>query len=117
MILFVYTLDISAQVTIGSKEEPEKGTLLDIKANIDGSSEKGLLLPRVFLDDRKSDIGQSMGLDTPNLYKHNSHIGITVSNINRCSFFGKGVYIWDVITWQKVGDKLLAELHFNQDLF
>lgn len=40
---------LKAQVTIGSGNEPSSSALLDLQENADGSSEKGLLLPRVAL--------------------------------------------------------------------
>lgn len=46
--LSFYTL-IFSQVTIGSSIPPQKDALLDIKENEDGTSEKGLLIPRVSL--------------------------------------------------------------------
>lgn len=47
--IFIYTANTFAQVTIGSNIEPDADAILDLKQNQDGTSEKGLLLPRVNL--------------------------------------------------------------------
>ena len=45
-----FALPVSAQVTIGSEQAPEKNALLDLRENTaDSLSSKGLLLPRVKL--------------------------------------------------------------------
>lgn len=41
---------ITAQVTIGSSDAPNENALLDLKQKTDGSSSKGLLMPRVVLE-------------------------------------------------------------------
>ena len=41
--------NLSAQVTIGTDKPPAKGALLDLKSKDDGTSTKGLLLPRMKL--------------------------------------------------------------------
>lgn len=41
---------VSAQVTIGSNNPPDENALLDLKQESDGSSSKGLLMPRVALE-------------------------------------------------------------------
>lgn len=48
-LVFTFTTKLSAQVTIGSGEAPQKDALLDLKENSLGTSTKGLLLPRVAL--------------------------------------------------------------------
>lgn len=46
-ILASMVCTLQAQVTIGSNTEPNTNALLDLKNQADGSSNKGLLLPRV----------------------------------------------------------------------
>lgn len=48
-VIFVSSPLVQGQVTIGSGKAPDKGALLDLKENEDGTSQKGLLLPRVAL--------------------------------------------------------------------
>lgn len=48
-ILLFFSIGIQAQVTIGSGEPPHNDALLDLKESSDGSSNKGLLMPRVSL--------------------------------------------------------------------
>jgi hypothetical protein len=47
--LLASSMALEAQVTIGSNNKPDFNALLDLKGNVDGSSSKGLLLPRVAL--------------------------------------------------------------------
>ena len=49
IVFFIMSHTIQAQVTIGTGEEPDAGALLDLKENSNGTSTKGLLLPRVYL--------------------------------------------------------------------
>lgn len=52
LVIFLFlSLSIEAQVTIGSGEPPHKDALLDLKENAKGTSMKGILLPRVELED------------------------------------------------------------------
>ncbi|GEM_PF-1021624 len=53
MMLLSVTLLIEAQVTIGSYEAPDSEALLDLKETENGSSQKGLLMPRVALNSTK----------------------------------------------------------------
>lgn len=102
--------DLKSQVTIGLNEEPQSGSLLQLKnlSNItDGGANatKGLMLPRVSLTDMNSlkDIsGFTAGEEA--LYT-----GLTVFNLDRCLDYGftdsKGVYIWNGANWNKVGGR------------
>jgi len=49
MVIAVSAIQLQAQVTIGSNQPPHNDALLDLQEKADGTSEKGLLLPRVAL--------------------------------------------------------------------
>ncbi|WP_029906469.1 hypothetical protein [Prevotella sp. 10(H)] len=89
----------NAQVTIGSNIRPNGGALLDLKENDneEENSTKGLLFPRVELEDINSLVPCIKTVPSdPKIYK-----GLIVYNVepsfdnNR----GKGVYIWDGGKW------------------
>ncbi|WP_165042956.1 FISUMP domain-containing protein [Dysgonomonas sp. ZJ709] len=104
LLLSYYSTVLNAQVTIGIGQEPMKGALLDLKNNTDGSSSKGLLMPRVALtnlSDIRVDIsGVLIGGET-------DHIGLVVYNVNEdfCSTIPihKGIYVWYGDAWQYIG--------------
>lgn len=108
--------DSSAQVTIGSGIEPNKGALLDLKENIGDSrnitANKGILLPRVKLTD-PDNLYPMFTPDGKGGYKEGTkteedraHIGLTVYNVDRCSVNGTGLYIWDGTGWKKTKEEL-----------
>ena len=99
-----------AQVTVGAKEPPVKGALLQLKE--DGSvwrnntnASKGLLLPRVKLTETTKLKPMYSYLDaasTPSQKDLDDHAGLTVYAIEE---FGyplncPGVYVWDRGSWQ-----------------
>lgn len=51
LLATINALTLGAQVTIGSSSVPHKDALLEFRQNQDGSSDKGILLPRVALVD------------------------------------------------------------------
>lgn len=48
-LLAFFALNAQAQITVGSENEPHTDALLDLKQTSTGTSEKGLLMPRVEL--------------------------------------------------------------------
>lgn len=70
IVVFPFALGVHAQVTIGSKEAPHVDALLDLKQDASGTSNKGIVLPRVTLT--------STELSTP-LSEH--VVGMTVYNL------------------------------------
>jgi len=95
LALFVLSAaSVNAQVTIGTTDDPHKGAILDLK-----STEKGLLLPKVSLDDvalfqlatSPADIESGEGMAVYNINEN-----ITGGN-------GKGVYVWDGQKWAPIG--------------
>lgn len=102
-LLLLVTLSIGktqAQVTIGSGEKPNQGTLLDLK-QYEGkvSSSKGLGLPRVELTSKKNLYPMfEAGYDKTDIDP--AHIGLVVYatkffDINNCP----GTYVWNGIEW------------------
>ena len=105
----VATLNSNAQVTIGLKEEPEKGSLLQLKnienAPLEGANaNKGLLLPRVKLVDiRQLEPMFPRGYNKEEQDK--KHTGLLVYNMNENLYDGdgQGVYMWDGEKWFGMG--------------
>ena len=92
-VFAVFFLKIQAQVTIGSGLPPDKGALLDLKDHEDGSSSKGLLLPRVVL----------LTLSDPSpLTEHVD--GMYVYNTNRNAEVEPGNYVNDGQKWIRIKD-------------
>lgn len=96
-IFFCATV-LNAQVTIGSGEPPHAGALLDLKENADGSSRKGLLLPRVAL--------KATNDPTP-LAAHEK--GMTVYNtvtsapsVSSAYYVSPGLYYNDGTKWERL---------------
>lgn len=105
VILHVHSL--SAQVTIGSSAQPNKGSLLDIKekdsVNGEANSTKGLLLPRVYLT--SSDSLTDLGITDQN-YPKPEYNGIVIYNVtdsySYCANLFKGIYTWMENKWVPV---------------
>jgi len=116
---------MSAQVTIGNKETPEKGAVLQLK-NINGVTDgsanatKGLMLPRVRLssktnlfpffsknptEDSEATIIPTEEYDnqTKKSFLDKEHTGLIVYNTtNEILNFCEGVYIWDGSEWTAI---------------
>ncbi|WP_029905256.1 FISUMP domain-containing protein [Prevotella sp. 10(H)] len=108
---------LNAQVTIGVIEQPVSGALLQIKnkENVpEGTNaDKGLLLPRVFLDDadKLSPMYSYTGADTPTADDILTHTGLVVYNMNQCLVRkgeDAGVYVWKDGSWSSVQREELA---------
>lgn len=91
LVLGIFCLPLQAQVTIGGKEKAEEGALLDIKENANGTSTKGLLLPRVAL----------VSIDLPNPLPN--HIaGMTLYNTSSINNVQPGYYYNDGSKWLRL---------------
>lgn len=91
VISFFAISNIQAQVTIGSDEQPDPNALLDLKEQNDGTSQKGLLLPRVALTSTSSALPMS------------GHVqGLTVYNTATTADLTPGFYCNDGSKWVKV---------------
>ncbi len=90
LLVFVSVLALrtQAQVTIGSGEPPHEKALLDIKENADGSSTKGMILPRVALASALDFFGSSTHEKGAIVYNTNtSAAGVAVENIVTPGFY------------------------------
>jgi uncharacterized protein (TIGR02145 family) len=86
LMLLIYSVNITAQVTIGSDQPPRAGAGLDLR-----SSDKGLLLPNVALSDPATDFQLDGGAAT-------TATGMVVYNTSE-ELDGPGVYVWDGNRW------------------
>ncbi|GHT59824.1 hypothetical protein AGMMS50239_07350 [Bacteroidia bacterium] len=122
IILFflVPITELSAQVTIGSLEEPTKGALLQLK-EISGITDdspdayKGLAMPRVHLTDENNlypmlladpadpASGPNADYTANKSWLDKSHTGLIVYNSNDASPFKKGLYVWSGSKWEPAG--------------
>ena len=86
---------VSAQVTIGTNNDPHAGAVLDLQ-----STSKGLLLPRISLTNVTTFTLDEKGADTAATAK-----GMVVynTNANITGGAGVGVYVWDGAKWTTVG--------------
>lgn len=97
---------LSAQVTIGSKEPPALGAILDLKE--ENTTTKGLGLPRVELKYLKIPTGEASLAttikDASGEWDVNKHIGLVVYNVSEVNCdprsIAPGMYVWDGSMWQ-----------------
>lgn len=110
IISILLTVNMKAQVTVGSNVPPVPGSLLDIKekssSGAEANSSKGFLLPRVQLSTANdlAPIVQSATTD-----QKISHTGLTVyhmGNSNLCA----GVYTWDSEGWARMPSQCSVEV-------
>lgn len=101
-VLFIHLVTY-AQVTIGSSEKPLDGSLLDLKenGNIGANSTKGLLLPRVALQE----IFMLEPIVPTTTANKLAHIGLTLFNVTNSGVLKSGVYGWDGESWIKLSGK------------
>ncbi len=95
LLLSTSTITLQAQVTIGSNNAPSSDALLDLKSNLDGTSAKGLLLPRVKLTSTSLSIA---GTTTMN------PAGMIVYNVNTAGDVTPGYYYSDGAKWVRIAD-------------
>lgn len=104
--------EVKSQVSIGNTAAPPKGALLELKNKIPVSTEnqlitanKGLILPRVFLQNPNL---LNPILDTYTTNEAKDLKGLMVFNVNNTQApfntleLGLGVYIWDGVKWSKL---------------
>lgn len=101
-IIGLFSFSAQAQVTIGSEKSPVKGALLQLKENeeLTANSNKGLLLPRVYLNS-SSDFDPVLAGATA--AEKTEHVGLMVYHVgsqNLCA----GVYVWNNIQWSRLPD-------------
>lgn len=79
---------IYSQVTIGSSDKPDESAILDLKQNSDGTSNKGLLIPRVKLVETSDSTPLSSFVE-----------GLIVYNIETINDVEHGFYYCDGSQW------------------
>lgn len=103
MALLGLFVNSKAQVTIGSSNFPNPGSLLDLKeTNVNGAnSNKGLLLPRVLLEELESLSPAYKNSDADTI---KAHTGLVVYNMTDDLDKGlcKGIYLWKENTWVRL---------------
>lgn len=96
-----------AQVTIGSASKSAEGALLDLKEQLDGSSTRGLGLPRVEL----TDLYSLVNVNVTDVGEKDSHTGLLIYNpIDVETYVNgeticKGLYVWDGEKWQALQER------------
>ncbi len=100
--LFLFSI-VNAQVTIGSDTPPGIGSLLDLKEKADGTSTRGLGMPRVAITNL-TDI--KVNIPSVLAGEESAHTGLMVYNINEnwClkTPITKGLYVWDGSMWENL---------------
>lgn len=104
-VLFLICVPVKAQVTIGSNHTPRSGSLLDLKQNenLNSNSTKGLLMPRVALEDVVK-MGPCVKSDLAQPADKQAHIGLVVYNITDSISVGlcPGLYVWTGEEWNRL---------------
>lgn len=113
VLIFTFSYNLKAQVTIGSSLEPEKAAILDIKDKknetnpneLETADLGGLLLPRVNLNDiTKFDIFSTVHENDGDIATQKKrHTGLMVYNLNEAPLknLEKGIYVWNGEKWEK----------------
>ncbi len=136
MILLIsvsFLLKTYSQVTIGSTEKPQEGVILQLnnineENNSSVNANKGLGLPRVNLTSAdnlfpmfaKEDGSANSDYNTQNKkdVQDAHHVGLVVYNTNNCTIKGKGLYVWDGTTWDKIPNEGFSSgFNFNKTYF
>lgn len=103
IVLLLYSVMTSGQITIGSNVEPKEGALLDLKESTDSpmkekliNASKGVGLPRVYLEalDKLEPCASSESTSKV------SHKGLIVYHVGS-EFMPEGEYVWDGEKWNK----------------
>ena len=100
LIAVFFTMSIKSQVTIGSLIEPDQNSLLDLKQNIDKSSTRGLLLPRMKLVG--TSVATPLNAPTKGMFVYN--ISNNPSGSDGTDGVTEGVYYNDGTKWIRVLD-------------
>ncbi|MDR0866457.1 MAG: hypothetical protein LBO74_16225 [Candidatus Symbiothrix sp.] len=114
-VLATISLNVNAQITVGSLETPEKGMLLELKSqkadakNVTVANGKGggLGFPRVELVNKKT---LEPFIDNDADFKNNTnkvkdlHVGMVVYNLSASGDFQQGLYVWKGVEWEKVNE-------------
>ncbi len=111
--LVLSSTSLLAQVTIGTGKEPNAGALLDLKenANLGQNSTRGLLLPRVALQNINS-INPILDADTAGSSILSLHSGLMVFNMtdDYAAQLCRGVYVWTSCAWKRLNQPCCFQL-------
>lgn len=117
ILLFLLSFYLKSQVTIGSGHKPNAGALLDLKEKADGTSERGLSMPRVNIlyqnisdipAGTKQTVAQTIeGTPAAEEWDNDLHKGLLVYHIDKCKMEGAGLYVWAGSQWNKLGKNTL----------
>lgn len=109
LLLASNTNQVTAQVTIGLDKAPNTGALLQLQ-NLTSSgnvtSNKGLGLPRVQLEDKLKLLPMLSATDAIDPNMKLTHKGLLVYNTGHLYYpYCKGLYVWDGSEWQPLTKK------------
>jgi uncharacterized protein (TIGR02145 family) len=101
VLLSCYSVEMKAQVNIGSLDNPHDGSVLDLSQS---GLDRGLLLPHVALTDIK--VFQLIDAATITDDQKRAAKGMLVYNttVNPNASLNEGMYVWDGHRWAKSGD-------------
>ncbi|MFT4223162.1 hypothetical protein [Dysgonomonas sp.] len=97
-VIFLCATVSNAQVTIGSNKPPHAGALLDLKENADGSSTKGLLLPRVALEATNSPAPLAAHEEGMTVY----NTATSAPSVSSAYYVSPGLYYNDGTKWERL---------------
>jgi len=104
-VFILLSIQTKAQITVGTDTPPKAGSLLDLKQNdnLDENATKGLLFPRVALEDVVK-MGPCVKSDEAQEADKLAHIGLTVYNITDSISVGlcPGMYVWEGTAWTRI---------------
>lgn len=106
--LLLWEIPAVGQVTIGSGLTPSPGAILDLKEEVDGTSKKGIVIPRVKLVNRTIPSGETLaqtiqGTAPNSNWDKDEHIGLMVYNTNPIETSANrvcpGIHVWNGEEW------------------
>lgn len=98
VVVLFSMVQLQAQVTIGSSVPPHDKAILDLKENADGSSSKGILLPRVSLESAVDFLGLSVHEEGMVVYNTN----VSDSSVAAEDRVSSGFYYNNGSRWEKM---------------
>lgn len=101
VLLVVLVAQVHGQVTIGSALKPHEKALLDLKENEDGTSSKGLILPRVALKSVKDFFGSNQHERGTTVYNTNT-TSVTDDSVAPEDRVSTGFYYNNGVRWEKL---------------
>lgn len=109
LTVFLLTINLHAQVTIGSHQAPITGAILDLKE--ESTTTKGLGLPRVKLKsltitNATTEVASTIDGAPSEKWDKDEHIGLVVyqgeDNITATPSICKGMYVWTGDQWESL---------------